>query len=682
FRVLSMIGLPDAIGNFTGEVSDVLDAVKGQFKEVRVVLDALNPLEDILIWFAREAFGIDVNQWKEFVVSPERYINCEDTPVGLGYTIGLDENTSAYLSELMRVPSVDYGCGDPAKEDFVPFDPGEFEPFYNTVVMSKLLLLDGEELNRLLYDHHVGALFDESTWYDREAPRPNLGLGWIATLDGNHQWRETAPAHAPNAEEPFSVDGEGMPLWVDCLARKRVFRYSEEFGTGLFKDWTGTGENELGDHGENCRGDSVKLPPIEFEMKLLKPNGEEEIAPFEEVCFGCLVVLRLLNHQDQGTEQDYVVYVRAHDEADGRVVFHHAEPGSVAGYDTSQHEILFRACDGVYDVHGFLFQNMLSWDVADPITSPPIQPVPPDLPMPVASPQTGNVWVTTDPRRCPTRTTVCTEFPVPGSTSASWLGGGCTESQEVESEVDCADEPLLADDECADTDQDGIPDIWDNCPTVFNPYQTEIAGCGGPAQIPEHIVDLAELYVDDPRVGEVMDFLDGVLPQFRGLEPWCLTCDSVFDSIEPSLAAFSRDFMSGSVSQDRYVADVASLVIGPVIRGPDVRIRQAAIEDRRGAATLRMDLDSRATGRMTIVVPHSILRGGGITGTAFDVLVDGRPTTFTQMNSLQATTFEFTTQRASQIAIVGVETGPQADTALDGAFKLASRINSLFRERP
>jgi hypothetical protein len=247
------------------------------------------------------------------------------------------------------------------------FNTDNFAAANNTVVLAKLLLLGPNELNELLYDHHVGAIYGRPGFPD------NAMLGFIRTLDGNHQWRNHSPASAAEGPQQYSNNG-GMLIWRDCLARKRVFRV-------IFEDWQNDGEN-FPPLGEDCEEISEKLLPVEF---IITPEQEALIEP---LCTAPLFDVKLINHRE--VEQPFAFYVRVVN-PDGETVFHRVISGVLDRFETQNLKTdLHLGCNGTYTADFYLFERMWSLELDDELANPPIQPRPgPDeyLPLEVNSHQ-------------------------------------------------------------------------------------------------------------------------------------------------------------------------------------------------------------------------------------------------------------------------------------------------------
>jgi hypothetical protein len=195
-HLLSMYGAPDFVGSFL----EGMDAFIGWIESLlRINIPGIS---DIIMYIIESAYGIDFDALKDYFAHPVNYIN--QAPL-------FASDTSARLDALMHLN----GAG---------FDRELFAANRNTITLGRMILLGPDELNRLLAAYKVGPLFGGENDAVPVGMRENIMLGFIRSLDGDHQWRRT-PMDNPNLRH-----SEGMTLWVDCQARKLVFR-------SLFTDW-------------------------------------------------------------------------------------------------------------------------------------------------------------------------------------------------------------------------------------------------------------------------------------------------------------------------------------------------------------------------------------------------------------------------------------------------------------
>lgn len=128
-------------------------------------------------------------------------------------------------------------------------DPNRFPAIYNSIILSKLALLDAGGLQRLarLAGVNYSSVYKNGLYGDGSPQTQNILFGFLRSIDGNHQWQELAPPH-PRAthtgydEADFKQrrsDPEnfgygyrdegctrirGMRFWVDPTARDLVFK--------------------------------------------------------------------------------------------------------------------------------------------------------------------------------------------------------------------------------------------------------------------------------------------------------------------------------------------------------------------------------------------------------------------------------------------------------------------------
>ncbi len=211
-HLLSMYGAPDFIGDFLSGWDAITEWVEG-FLGIEIP-----GVGDLIVWIVEKQYGVDFDQLKEYFTNPTTYINTPPL---------FRTDTSERLDALLHTSGG-------------TFDVERFAAHRNTVVLAKMVLLGPEQLNAILADHGTGALYGG---VNPRVPRDmwdNAMLGFIRTLDGDHQWRRTPVG------QPALVHSEGFPLWVDCHARERAFRV-------LFTDWeTHATAGNFPDEGDAC----------------------------------------------------------------------------------------------------------------------------------------------------------------------------------------------------------------------------------------------------------------------------------------------------------------------------------------------------------------------------------------------------------------------------------------------
>ena len=118
----------------------------------------------------RAAIGMDKDQLKKYLTTPDRYFDQVMTK-GAGENVSLRRFNRDYLK--IR----DAAFRNPSES----FDYRNVPAAYNTMVMSKLIYLNRSQINDLL--GKVGSKMAGKFRYD------NIMLGFIDTLDGSRQWR-------------------------------------------------------------------------------------------------------------------------------------------------------------------------------------------------------------------------------------------------------------------------------------------------------------------------------------------------------------------------------------------------------------------------------------------------------------------------------------------------------------
>lgn len=262
--VTRCLGIPD----WVLKVLNPADYLNEQLNEIKRDFEEWGPLKDIRENFRdfifSAAFGMTYDEFKDYYQNSETY-----APTVLG------TNTTNEILSLLDLRGGSY------------LNDETCSIVYNTFVLNKLILLNYENLNQLLFRYNVGHLYSADSY-------PNVMLGFLKSLDGNHQWRKHAPS-APISEANRSFS-KGMPLWVDCLAQRNFFRK-------VFKDWKWSNQNisMIYKDAEGC--DLLShLPPVSSRVRLLTQN---------DICTPSYAEITLTNHQ--GSQQPYAIYVTVED---------------------------------------------------------------------------------------------------------------------------------------------------------------------------------------------------------------------------------------------------------------------------------------------------------------------------------------------------------------------------------
>jgi hypothetical protein len=265
-HLLSMLGAPDFVGGLREALADLSHVID------QVVSPALNPLRKVSDAIKDEAkemvkdlledrWGIPVDKVEFLLDNPSARMDIQS--FNLGETIGdvelfqpgerakLDE----YLGLLPHAPNQPLDDG----ESFNP-DRSGFKAFANAVTLSKMLLLDGPEMDHLLsdlagrpmelYGQH-GKLGNVMT-----TALPGAGDGtdlWLRSIDADFAWRSNAaPLEGTLLPMGHETGGhDNFPLWESCILRPS-FRV-------LFDDWHNNGVLNTSNFPDN--GDPVSVDP-------------------------------------------------------------------------------------------------------------------------------------------------------------------------------------------------------------------------------------------------------------------------------------------------------------------------------------------------------------------------------------------------------------------------------------
>ena len=162
-HLISMSGAPDVVGELavlSDKITDIISRLTPNFL-VAPIRDLKNSIYDAIVV---RATGMTREQLKEYLSNPKTYFDQVMTQ-GSGQTI----NRHTFDSQYLRLDA-----------DEKTFDYRKFPAAYNTVTMSKLLLLSKEGVNQLLADLGDNSRLD----------KPNIMLGFINTLDGGNEQKK------------------------------------------------------------------------------------------------------------------------------------------------------------------------------------------------------------------------------------------------------------------------------------------------------------------------------------------------------------------------------------------------------------------------------------------------------------------------------------------------------------
>jgi hypothetical protein len=256
-----MIGLPDFVGDVRRIVGEVMDTLEEILTSVGVPLNPLREaladlkewITDLILDAVADVLGIDIEALSDFLKEPSRFVCLEQTPFVLPPPLGavtlplFPPGQQARLDGILQLPPNHHvlEAGLPADcgrlTDATVYDQDLFAPLRNTVTMSKLLLLDGPQVNQVLSDilgRSIGTYGPGTNIMTRTL---DGSPAWLRLIDGDHAWRENG-APVFGTRDPEFTGGTGQfPPCESCVLRPA-------FGT-LFRDWENGAENfpDLGD---------------------------------------------------------------------------------------------------------------------------------------------------------------------------------------------------------------------------------------------------------------------------------------------------------------------------------------------------------------------------------------------------------------------------------------------------
>ena len=289
----SMLGLPD----FVGTTESLLDSFSDVLRSILGPLGLSNPLDeiadsvqewakDVIKAQIREKFGIDVDLYAALISHPSNLLGLESIQIGAStlevFQAGDREKLDGYLGlgpndhlpltvPDLPVDAVSFHQNAVGRlKDNVSFDKTEFAAYADSVMLAKLLLLDGNGLSQVMTDL-VGSNYDYMLMQPNVsdaletalqfnimlATLPNvtdlspirneagplstqdLQSQWLYSIDTDSPWRRDNQPRLyqdPSADIKPGPTGTGaFPLWESCLLRDTAFRV-------LFNDWLPSGE--------------------------------------------------------------------------------------------------------------------------------------------------------------------------------------------------------------------------------------------------------------------------------------------------------------------------------------------------------------------------------------------------------------------------------------------------------
>ncbi len=208
-HLLSMLGAPDVVGQYLGFTQAMKEMYLKDFEDV------MRLLEDNLVHiFFRVLYDMTPEEFQEMYLSPQAVF---DDLIPLPYTS--EDGDVAQPITLKTLNRTLLGIDDDAY-DFPArtWDPMAFEPAYNTLLMTKLMLLSEAGARNLFAD--LGADCSDPDACRLDGP---VMLGFMRSLDEDNQWlpdRENLDdplfGHLKHPLQPFAFE--------ECLLYGQLFK--------------------------------------------------------------------------------------------------------------------------------------------------------------------------------------------------------------------------------------------------------------------------------------------------------------------------------------------------------------------------------------------------------------------------------------------------------------------------
>ena len=242
-HLLGMVGFSDTTVSLVKDLVELGDDLGAFFDQITM---GLNPVRDgiavakayigaLIKARLKETLSIDIDVFDEVLKSPAPLMCNYNLPPLPGQPPGqypqlfrqgdmtrMDQLLGFTAADHVAVPGLPPGCS--RLNDNAVYNPNKFAPVKNTIMLGKLLLFDGPELNTILGDtlgrpvstYQAGdnILFTAQAIGGVAIP----SISWLKMIDGDHAWQRGKSGSNGN-----------FPLWESCALRPAFRR--------LFTDW-------------------------------------------------------------------------------------------------------------------------------------------------------------------------------------------------------------------------------------------------------------------------------------------------------------------------------------------------------------------------------------------------------------------------------------------------------------
>lgn len=593
-------------------------------------IDFVNPLQPIFNGFKEFMFkaltGQSYDEFMDMLKEPSNFLQA---PLFPAPTAAADSTAATVMTSLKTLMNLDSQS---------VFSNATFNPAANTILLGKLAMMNSGELNDMLARYNVGTLFGNTSTAPPEMSE-NAALGFMRSLDGNHQWRDNAPPLP--ITEPERRFGQGMLLYKDCLARRNFFKR-------VFGDWSHDGAPTVyyDESEEECE-QITNLSPVTMTVEVIG-EGVGDLGDSGWLAPGCGTValrIRLTNHQVAA--QDYALFIT--DDIDLPIIARRAQVAFAWQQD-------LRLCNSTAPSVGRLYHRVLAGQLpAIPTTGPNGLEHTKELviPLPTLGGTSHQYRVYLLEKMISTKLPVVTNNPTISRNAAEFLTlpidpvditltvaiptkpPKCVPSPPDECQAGAATWLIPAgpvwkwestgvcqppESFICDADRDSAPNEADNCPVTANPNQGDIDldGVGDACdpindRILRVIKDWLEGKLPDPKFMEAIrrypflfenpniDVGGGALP---GWSPRYSLTSTVFKE-------YSRAYINGKVTLERYMATMQVMFHGATYRADAVRVTGAQTQISSKQQSIRLQLDAKDGGRIELRVPRLVIDGPG-----------------------------------------------------------------------
>lgn len=196
-HLFSMAGTPDAVVIAAGAISDMINAILPPLAAEALRELMQQPL-NLLVWGAS---GMTPDEWGDYLSRPHAHFDEVMTKAGGAHGGAQDHliDLATFNRDYLRID--DGGYANPS----LKWKTEEFEPAFNTLQLTKMLLLS--EAGRRQLEQALAAKGAVAS-----VGSQNIALGWVRSLDAGNQW-QALPSKQPGASPQPTLASSGGAAW-------------------------------------------------------------------------------------------------------------------------------------------------------------------------------------------------------------------------------------------------------------------------------------------------------------------------------------------------------------------------------------------------------------------------------------------------------------------------------------